>query len=233
MNISILCPTRKRREWFRRMYFSAMGTAREPTDLEFVIYVDDDDDAPLQARNIVVVQGPRLTLSCAWNVACEKASGDLFMHGGDDVVFRTAGWDQVIRAAFEPFPDGIAFVHGSDGSPPHAHVYGNGGGPHYGTHGFLHRRWVDAVGYFVPPHFSVDYNDLWLNEVADAVGRHVYLPDVLIEHMHWTWRKAPMDATYIEAHEKRLAGESRELYASLAGEREADVEKLRAVMNDS
>ena len=42
------------------------------------------------------------------------------------------------------------------------------------THGFLHRNWVETVGYFVPPYFSSDFNDTWLNEVADMIGRKIY-----------------------------------------------------------
>ena len=54
---------------------------------------------------------------------------------GDDIVLRTLGWDQLVEAVFERWPDRIVFVHGRDG--------------------FLHRRWVDTLSYFVPPAFKL------------------------------------------------------------------------------
>src|SRR5262245_52599602 len=157
-----------------------------------------------------------------WNRCAEAATYDVMMHCGDDIIFRTSNWDQRVIDQFDRYDDRIVFVHGEDGIQ-----HGN-----IGTHGFLHRRWVETVGYFVPLYFSSDYNDLWLSQVADALGRRVYLPDVYTEHMHPVVGKAPLDQT----HQDRLARHQRDnvdqLYRDLAGRRDEDVVKLRRVIEE-
>lgn len=203
----------------RRLVTSARETASNPVDLEFIFYVDDDDEVSAMVADdlgAVAVRGQRIVLSEMWNRCWDEAKHDVAMHCGDDIVFRSPNWDLHVLHAFERFPDKIALVHGRDGYQDAA----------LATHGFLHRRWVQTLGYFVPPHFSSDYNDLWLTEVADAVGRRVYIPEIYTEHMHPVVGKGVWDQT----HQERLARHSRDnvdqLYRDLLNRRMRDVEKL-------
>ena len=221
--ISILCPTRNRTDSMLRLVRSARQTASNPVELEFIFYVDDDDDASaVTADNLdaTAVRGPRIVLSEMWNRCWDEATRDVAMHCGDDIIFRSQNWDLHVLHAFERFPDKIALVHGRDG-------YQDQG---LATHGFMHRRWVETLGYFVPPYFSSDYNDTWVTEVADAVGRRVYLPDVYTEHMHPVVGKGTWDQT----HQERLARHSRDnveqLYRDLLPKRLEDVAKLTAAI---
>lgn len=223
--ISILCPTRGRPDNVRRLVESADATASGP--VQFVFYVDHDDTCGPPERppgvsdkiQAHVTQGPRIVLSEMWNECAQCAAADVMMHCGDDIVFRTPGWDDRVLEAFEAIPDRIALVHGDD-----KFNYG------VATHGFLHRAWVDAVGYFCPPYFASDYNDTWLTEVADGLGRRVEV-DVLTEHMHPCAGKAEWDVT----HRERLARHKQEdcdrIWRDTAGLRAADVEKLRRVID--
>lgn len=220
--ISLLIPTRGRPDNVRSLATSARVTASN--DVELIFYVDDDDVPSFEIVEEYADQtiiGPRVVLSEMWNRCAELANNDVMMHCGDDIIFRTHAWDELIIHEFDRFPDKIVFVHGEDGIQ-----HGN-----IGTHGFLHRNWVDTVGYFVPPYFSSDYNDLWLSEVADALNRRVYLPNVYTEHMHPVVGKAPLDTT----HQERLVRHQRDnvgqLYANLAYRRHEDVEKLRTFIN--
>lgn len=220
--ISILCPTRGRPDNVRRLIESARATATGP--VEFVFYVDDDTTGSVPAfechqMSVGVITGPRICLSEMWNRCWEMARADVGMHCGDDIVFRTHGWDQAVLEAFEAVPDRIALVHCDDGF-------------NYGcaTHSFLHRRWVDAVGYFVPPYFASDYNDLWLTEVAKKLGRKVYLPDVLTEHMHPAAGKGTWDRTHRERLARHKAEGVDQLYKDLVPKRREDVKKLRAAI---
>jgi hypothetical protein len=221
--ISILCPTRGRPENVDRL----LNSLKETSDVipEIVLYVDDDDAQMLEwlghddwAPTVKSITGPRITLSDMWNKCAEVATGDILMNCGDDVVFRTKGWDSMVKQAFASYPDRILFAHGDD-----AHF-----GSQFGTHGFVHRKWINAVGYFVPPYFSSDYGDVWLNEIANSLGRRVYLPFVT-EHMHFLWGKGPKDQTHLDRLERHKQDKVDELYQALQPEREKDVEKLRAV----
>jgi hypothetical protein len=221
--ISILCPTRNRTDSMLRLVRSARQTASNPVELEFIFYVDDDDDASATvADNLdaTAVRGPRIVLSEMWNRCWDEATRDVAMHCGDDIIFRSQNWDLHVLHAFERFPDKIALVHGRDGYQDQ----------NLATHGFMHRRWVETLGYFVPPYFSSDYNDTWLTEVADAVGRRVYLPDVYTEHMHPVVGKGTWDQT----HQERLARHTRDnvgqIYRDLLPKRLNDIAKLTAAI---
>jgi hypothetical protein len=208
------------------MWTSALETAADPDNLELVVRFDEDDPAlerygALHMPKVTAIAGPHIVLSEYWNEAHRYAKGPIFMHCGDDIVFRTEGWDSNILAVFEDYPDGIVFVHGND-------LYQTSG---LGTHGFIHKNWVDAVGYFVPPYFSSDWNDVWLTEVADMIGRHVYLTDVITEHMHWAANKGEVDQTHLERMARHQQDNVDTLYGALKHQREADAAKLRKVMD--
>ena len=97
-----------------------------------------------------------------------------------------------------------------------------------GTHGFLHRNWVETVGYFVPPYFASDYNDLWLTDIAKRIKRARFLPEVFTEHMHPSVGKSELDVN----HQERLRRHHREnvdlVYKSLKAKRKDDAKKLKA-----
>jgi len=200
------------------------GRATADGRVEYVFYIDADDTPSREmaetlrseADDIYHVVGPRILLSSMWNQCQEHAAYDVFQHSCDETVYRTAGWDTAVLDAFEQWPDRIGLVYGRDGIHDE----------NLATHGFLHRNWVDAVGYFVPPYFSSDYNDLWLMQVAQAVGRTRFLPGVYTEHLHPAVGKGPMDQT----HQDRLARHGQDnvdaLWNSLHMERAADVQKL-------
>lgn len=223
--ISILLPSRGRPTDFLRMLQSALRTAVHSRQLEIVAYIDDDDPAlsdylMFRDHRLHHLVRPRALLSQCWNECYLHASGEIVMHAGDDIVFRTPGWDHMVREAFAASEDKILFVHGDDLGPH---------GQTFGTHGFLHRRWVDEIGYFVPPYFSCDWNDVWLNEVAESLGRRVLLPFVT-EHMHYTFGKSERDLTHAEREERGAQDDVVSLYKRLEPQRGQDVRRLKAVM---
>lgn len=227
IRISLLCPTRNRPGKMAKMWKSAVETAANPDAVEVVFYLDNDDVAgmcglrlaagvrPQQVRAVI---GSRMILSKCWNAAAEIARGDIFMHCGDDIVFRSAGWDSVVAEKMAAFDDRIAFVYGRDGI----------GDERLGTHGFIHREWARVTGYVVPPLFSSDYNDTWLNEVADRVGRKVYTPDIYTEHLHFGARKSALDRTYMERLVRHREDDVEGLWRQTEHLRIADAEKLAA-----
>lgn len=222
--ISILVPTRGRPDNMERLVTSAFGMASLSVDVEFVFYIDSDDQASIAKADELDAQlivGERIVLSQMWNECAAVASHDIMMHCGDDIIFRTADWDQMVVQEFDNCPDKILLVYGRDGIQD----------VNLATHGFLHRRWVDALGYFVPPYFSSDYNDTWNTEVARRVGRLRYLPNLYTEHMHPTARKGPLDQTHQDRLARHSADNVDQLYRDLAHKRIEDAEKLKAVID--
>lgn len=219
--ISILVPSRGRPAQFIRMANSARRTATHDRSVEVVVYLDDDDPtAGSYYGQDITLRGPRVMLSEMWNECAKAARGDILMHCGDDIVFKTEGWDVVIRDTFNASADKILLVHGDDCSPNTDAL---------ATHGFIHRRWYETLGYFVPPLFSSDWNDVWLTEVADMIGRRVKVP-IVTEHMHYTFGKAERDQTHADREERGARDGVVELFKKTKPERISDAEKLKAVM---
>lgn len=202
---------------------SAISSATHPARLEFVFYIDDDDNSYRNTDfgNSIVIRGPRIVLSEMWNTCWKAATGPYYFHMGDDIIFRTPAWDSKFIATFQAFPDKIIFAHANDGGPR---------GKEFGTHGMIHKNWCDTVGYFVPPHFSSDWNDAWLNDIANELGRRVYV-DALTEHMHFVWGKGPLDQTHQERLERHAQDDCDGIYRRTAPERERDRQLLQTFID--
>ncbi len=220
--ISILVPTRKRCGRLKELYYSAMETANKPGNVEFVVYVDDDDNSydGVDLYNMKIIRGPQITISEAWNKCADNASGDYLGLFGDDVIFRDKDWDRAVLERFDEVDDKIGFVYGYDGSP-----YNDT----YGTHGFVHKNWVEVVGYFVPPYFAANYVDLWINDLAKGVQRHMYIP-YYFEHMHQGFGKAADDEVYQEGRERDKG--MQDVYKSKLKEREEQIQRLKQFIDD-
>jgi glycosyltransferase involved in cell wall biosynthesis len=224
VSISLLVPTRNRPVGLRRLVESARKAANvNYEDPEIVAYIDADDtqsQSVAEDLKIKFVVGPRIILSDMWNKCAEIATGEILAQLNDDCIFQTDDWNAIIENEFgysPRFSDRISMVHGSDGGPSAST---------FAVNPFVHREWVDTLGYFMPPYFSGDYPDTWINDLANALNRRVFLP-FLIEHMHPAWGKAEKDETFLD----RLKRDARDcpdrFYRTLQQMRNLDIWKLR------
>jgi hypothetical protein len=227
-SISILCPTRGRPELFSRMENSALDNAEG--SVQIFAYVDDDDSklSAYQSNAVSdIVVGPSEGVGKAWNMLVKKATGDLLMMGNDDLVFHTEGWDKKIIEVIESmgFKDNIFVAWANDGAP-NSEVRC--------TFPIVSKEWVEAVGYFVPECFNFLWHDTWVHAVGKEVGRLIYIPDVLIEHKHFAFKKSAYDDTYkrhrIGKENKLKRKQDQEMFAETAHIRELEAEKLKACM---
>lgn len=223
--ISVLCPSRGRPEQARDLLDSIRASSAT-NGVELILRLDSDDPRLHDYGDLVtgsdvrIIVDQRVVLSQCWNDAAACASWDVLMLCGDDIRFRSLDWDKLVMDAIWSVPDHLVLVHGRDGIQD----------DRVATHPFLHRRWMETVGYFVPPLFASDYNDLWLTEVADMIGRRRYLPDIYTEHMHPVVGKGPMDQTHLERLERHRSEGVDQLYRDTVQNRQADADKLRAVI---
>lgn len=221
--ISILAPTRKRPKNIIRLVDSILNTVSDIQNIELLVYIDDDDEDSIPALqyaaeriSVNAVQGNKLIGSQMYNELGKLAQGEIIMFAADDIVFRTKNWDIIVQKEFDKFEDKILFIYGNDG-------YQNG---RIGTHGFIHRYWVDIVGYVLPPQLASSYTDEWVTELAIRANRKLYLPDLIVEHFHPANGKAPNDETYQKRIE--IAGDLEAYYKSLEQIRINDANKLVA-----
>lgn len=228
MKISLLVPTRQRREQLSRFYVSAMNMADTPHEVEVVAYIDNDDDSykGLKLPRLRFVVGPRVILSEMWNECWRNAEGEYFMHCGDDLVFKSKGWDTEMTEAIDSFPGKIAFVWGDDFNDESQRN-------EFGTHGMVHKNWTNVVGYFCPPYFASDYNDTFFNEVAEKLHVRRYLHQVKTEHMHYSLGKAEIDQNTRDRLARHEKEHPEDIYNSLwfQAEMEQKREKLQEFIN--
>jgi len=220
--ISIIAPTRKRPQNVIRFVDSIINTVSNVQNVELLVYIDDDDEESIPALqyaaerlNVNAVQGNKLIGSQMYNELGKLAQGDIFFFGADDIVFKTPQWDVIVEQEFAKYEDRILFVYGEDG-------FQRG---RIGTHGFIHRYWVELVGYVLPPKLASAYTDEWITDLAERIGRKCYMPNLIIEHIHPAVGKAPQDETYQKRIE--VAGDIGAYYKSLEGDRARDAQKLK------
>lgn len=227
MKFSIVVPTRKRPVEVCELVETIFNTCDNFDLVEILFYIDpDDSDSESCIISLIDRYGynikytssnENLNLSQMWNYAYNTLStGDIIMICGDDARFRTKSWDTLIRDEFLKQDDRIVLVYGDD------MIQGAG----LATHSFVHRRWIEVSGFWLPPYFCADYVDTWLFEVATKINRVRYLPNVITEHMHYTVGKSAYDSTT----ERKLINSSKEnpalIYDQRYSERCEHVNKL-------
>jgi glycosyl transferase/beta-hydroxylase protein BlmF len=217
--ISVICPSRGRQEQLLKMINSARLSADLPESIQFCIYIDDDDDGYnysaeiLKSLNIKFLQGPRFWLSGMFNSLLTIASGDFIFWCGDDVEFKTKGWDTKMKNEILKFQDNICVVYVNDlANYPQK----------YATIGMVHRKWVSLFGHVFTPHMRDNGIDFWISDISRAIGRLIYLPDVHVEHMQFRQGKGELDGTYLDRINSHKMYSPASLYKSLKDERRRD-----------
>lgn len=215
MKIALITPSRGRPLRFSEMLQSALRTADRASDVKVYGVLDADDSdldlylsssMPASFQRVFVVQGERAPLGRAFQAGAERAlhdGADVLMMNGDDVLFRTPGWDTQVLAALARYPQGLALVYPADGHGNNAAT-----GDVKGNHWFVTRRWVEVVGCFTPAVFEHFCSDTVPEKIAQEAGCFVHLPEVLVEHMHFKYRKSEKDATYAHARKLDASGRS-------------------------
>ena len=131
-----------------------------------------------------VVVGPRGPLSDIYNAAYERHRGaTYFGFIADDVVPITSGWDSILIEAA-----------GSDGMAVPAGGHDPCGAPHFVLGGDL----VRSVGWLSLPGLDRLYIDTAWQDIATARGVLRRVPEVVLEHRHFSNKKARIDATYLK-----------------------------------
>jgi hypothetical protein len=202
------------------LWEGAKSKAKYPDLLEMIWFIDDDDQESLDLANKLghkYLSLPRYSvkLSDAINQCYELSKKEIIFGVGDDLVFHSQDWDQYARDCFTR-NDNLVVCGGRDGLNNDLI-----------THFMIHKRWIDIVGYFVPPGYRDMYVDTFCNSVARMVGRLEWLP-IYIEHKHYT-NGGPYDQTAQERMANVNKGdESGQLYLQSTMSRIQDAHKIFA-----
>lgn len=170
----------------RRLAQEMAATCRGGTSL--VVGLDEDDADRYERLDGVEYEVRKGLLGFgAWaNELAVPRAGDYRFIGalGDDCVPRTPGWDEAIMGALEHTP----FAFADD-------LYALRAPGVLATHVFTRGSVIRALGYLAVPSLRHYYIDNAWTEWGRACGM-TFLPDTVIEHMHWSAGKSRPDATY-------------------------------------
>lgn len=227
----IIVPSRGRPTRALAMAQSARLTAQKADELDIVIVIDDTDPEldwyrdtfSITGRTRLVILQGRHRYTEALNVVAfsDDARGhDILGAFGDDVIFRTGGWDRILRKALRR--PGIAYgndlIHGKN----------------HPTAVFMSRSIVDALGWLALPATKHQWADDGWKQLGLRLNCLRYMSKVVLEHMHPAVGKAEWDDTYRAVIGGEEPGAAKADHAGfeawMAEGLEADAMKVQAVL---
>lgn len=237
--IALLVPSRERISSKRDLAKSIANTVHNINNVNLYFGIDDDD--PTKPESIKISQefpfvkiieihnnGKFDGLGKLWNICARATTEEIMAMIGDDMVFVTPGWDSRILEEFDAAhcpPDNLKMVHCYDGRH----------GAKIAVNAFVHRRYMDIMGYFMREEFRCDFIDLWLHQIFASLGRLTYRGDIHIEHRHWSFGKMPRDGVANNLRGNNYPAISQRLWVETKGERIKEAEmignKLGIVVN--
>jgi len=151
-----------------------------------VKYYINDDDPDLQdykkslknmqsiyGNSVQYMIGPDQSPVYSWNLIAEETEADFYMLAGDEIRFKSKGWDSTIMQCKDRYPDGIFVVAPYDDRG--SHTYDTC------TQPFVTKEWARALGYHWNPYFFHWYIDAYTGELSKAIDRFIFLKDVVIK----------------------------------------------------
>lgn len=198
--IRILVPTRGRPARAKAMLESALETAAGLDDVRIHLLVDDNDPEleayqALAGELVTVEVGPRVGYTGSLNRAAAALWADpgvvILGAFGDDVLFRTPGWDDHVRAALAT--PGMAYADDKIHGRNHPSAV------------FMRAELAQALGWLALPVTTHQWADDGWKRLGQATGSLRYMDGVVIEHMHPAVGKAEWDATYEGVFESERA----------------------------
>ena len=146
-----------------------------------LLFYCDDDDPREKEYKVPHVTGPDYLFAMKCHVLARACDGDILMMCGDDAVFRTPEWDNILRHCHKKWPDGIwcaSFWDGTEGKRNH-----DGTKKITHPHPAIGRRAFEILGYVANPIFQHFCTDPWLTSMFQDIGRFKYFKAVRIDHM--------------------------------------------------
>jgi hypothetical protein len=99
----------------------------------------------------------------------------------------------------------------------------------------ISKKWYETLGYFTPGVFHFGYNDTWVYDIAKRIDRCHFIPEVTVEHLHFSTGKVQMDSTYHRNRtEKRgnLYHLDKVIFDETSDQRAQAAEKLKKLMDN-
>jgi hypothetical protein len=229
LKIGLLMPARERLNLNLTLISSIITTVDDINNITLYMGIDDDDPTrEIQMKIAEAIpfvkfvpihnEGKFIGLGKMWNILARECDDEIFGYIGNDMIFRTPGWDTKIINKFKNDcpKDNIQLYHCDDGYRHDALC----------VNAFVHRKYMEEVGYFIREEFLINWSDSWMMEVFGSFGRVEYIPDILIEHNHWVFGKRNIDSTGKRMMTADAGGKSDKLWEQIVPEKINEIKKL-------
>lgn len=223
----LIVPSRGRPQNIKRLCEALLDTETDHTEL--IVGIDMDDPTILEYEDLASEYGfilnesvERKRFAATVNsIALDKYQDYKYLAWmGDDHVPRTRWWDWHYKNAL--YEAGVGIVYGNDLIM----------GKEIATELAFTSNIVGALGYAIPEGFIHLYVDNYFMELGRSIDKLVYLPDVIVQHMHPCAGQAEEDQTYKEANSpENWSNDKRRFREYVANELPIDAEKLRKLCN--
>ena len=214
--ICILTASKGRPLLYEKMVKSAIDKAVYQN--KYICMIDDDEERKAEYYLFTdadyYCEKRRSTAFTYMTLAeiARQGGADYVLLAGDDIVFETQGWDEML---LESKPDKPCFVMGT-----------NDGKNTNSFHAFISMEFLAQIGH-IPNIFHHYYIDPWFEFIAKDAGCYSENSRVVLRHNHYKYTKEKPDELY-----KKNAGRSEEDRAAFHspwayGYREFLAEKVR------
>lgn len=233
--IALLVPSRERIDKKIALIESIKNTVSDLDNIKLYFGIDDDDPLAKSAEEIsqknsfvkivnIKNEGKFLGLGKLWNICAFQAKEDILSMIGDDMLFKTKNWDAMVIDEFI-YPncpkDNIKMLYCNDGRH----------GKAIAVNFFIHRAYMNITGYLTREEFMVDFIDLWPQQVFNSLGRLKYRGDILIEHLHWSFRKSTKDGVSNNLRGNQYPEKSQKLWNDTLKDRIDEAAKIGKYIN--
>lgn len=220
--LAIFMPTRNRPHNLEAVYEAWDSLCNKDNPAQLIVGVDEDQvDMYPQREGVIYDINPNMKLNPKLNTMANKYAHEYRWIGfqGDDHVPRTPDWDQRLVSELVKIGE-PGVVYPND-------LYQQEKIP---TSVVMSSKIVQVLGYFSAPDLVHMCIDLYWKELGYALGRLKYVPNVVVEHMHWSNGKSPVDDLYKETNfgPDLINGDYKTFWAYLRDEFPSEIRKVKA-----
>lgn len=183
--ICICIPSRGRPKLISNTVSKILNHANDSKKVIVKYYINDDDPdvneykskiEELKLRwgdSVQYIIGPDQSPVYSWNLIAENTKADYYMLAGDEIEFKTVGWDDMIYDCKKKFSDGIFVIAAYDDRGQHTYDRC--------TQPFVTKEWATALGYHWNPSFFHWNIDEYTGELCKAIDRFIFLKELVIK----------------------------------------------------